>query len=432
MQVVIHPGAALNKRYVDVLFVIAVLAAAAGLAALTWVNYRYSVQNPGGSDFVPRWVGTRLFLMNGQSPYSDATTTEIQKMFYGRQARPGEDQVLFAYPLYSIFIFGPFAMIEDFNMARAVWMTILEVAALLLTAAGLSLARWRPPALMLAGLLIFALLWYYGLRTLINANAGLLIALFVSGVLLLIRSEQDGLAGVLLALSTFKPQVVLPLVILVLLWAASRRRWVLFWSFLGSLALLVAVMALLIPNWIWQDFVQIAAYPEYTMPKTPGEIFTYWMPGVGRQMGWAVTVLAVGTMIWEWRSAWNKDFRWFLWAAYLTLALTPLTGLQAATENYMVMLPAVLLIFAAWDGEWGPLGRVLITASCLVLFFGLWALFLVTLQRGDQPVQGPIMFFPLPIFVIAGLYWVRWWVLRPEQPLLDRWRRVERSGSLER
>ncbi len=36
------------------------------------------------------------------------------------------------------------------------------------------------------------------------------------------------------------------------------------------------------------------------------------------------------------------------------------------------------------------------------------------------------MFFPLPVFLLVGLYWVRWWVLRPEQPLLDR---LRRSGS---
>ena len=66
-----------------------------------------------------RWVGTRQFLMKAQSPYSEATTQEIQQRFYGRAARNNEDQVLFVYPFYSIFIFGPFAMISDYNMARA-------------------------------------------------------------------------------------------------------------------------------------------------------------------------------------------------------------------------------------------------------------------------------------------------------------------------
>jgi hypothetical protein len=40
-----------------------------------------------------------------------------------------------------------------------------------------------------------------------------------------------------------------------------------------------------------------------------------------------------------------------------------------------------------------------------------------------------MMFFPLPVFLLVGLYWVRWWVLRPEKPLLDRWRYLSHPKS---
>ena len=66
----------------------------------------------------------------------------------------------------------------------------------------------------------------------------------------------------------------------------------------------------------------------------------------------------------------------------------------------------------------------------LALFFGLWWLFLTTIQRGDQPIQHPIMFFPLPLFMLLGLYWVRWWAIRPPRPLMDEMRifREEQLG----
>jgi hypothetical protein len=51
-------------------------------------------------------------------------------MVYGRLAQPGEDQMRFISPLYSAVIFFPIALIPDIDMARAVWMTILEVALL--------------------------------------------------------------------------------------------------------------------------------------------------------------------------------------------------------------------------------------------------------------------------------------------------------------
>ena len=410
----------------EVVFGLLISLAVIALVFLTWANYRYSLQNPGGSDFLPRWLGTRLFLMEGQSPYSEETTREIQRQFYGRPARSGEDQVLFVYPFYSILLFSPFSLIADYNVARAVWMTVLEASVILLVAAGLSLNRWRLSPFMLGLLMLFAALWYYTVRALINANLALLISLVVALAFLAIRQERDGLAGLLLALTTVKPQMVILLIVLVLLWSISNRRLILFWSLLGNIALLTAVTSLLIPNWIWQNLVQILAYPDYTLPTTPGEIFAVWMPGVGLRLGYALTAILIATLIFEWKQVLGKDFRWLLWTAGLTLAATQLIGLPTATENYMIMFPALLMVFAAWDDQWRNLGRVLIFTSLALLFFGVWWLFLATLEHGKQPVQGLIMFFPLPVFLLVGLYWVRWWVLRPEQPLLDR---LRRSGS---
>lgn len=415
-------------RSPELIFTLIALVVIAVIGLLYWANYTYSVANPGGSDFLPRWVGIRNFLMDGTSPYSEETTAEIQRLFYGRPARPGEDQVLFVYPFYSIFIFAPFALIPDFNTARAVWMTVLEICLILTAAAGLVLSRWRIPPFMLALLMLFASLWYYGIRALMNANVSVLIALFVVLALLAVRWEHDALAGFLFALSTIKPQMTMILILFVLIWSYSNRRMILFWSTVGTVLLLTAITALFIPNWIWQNLVQLVAYPEYTLPTTPGEIFTVWMPGVGSRLGWSLTVIVVATLIWEWAQAWGKETRWFFWTAYLTLVLSQLIGIPTATENYILLFPALVIVFTAWDEQWGALGRSLIIISMLGLFFGVWWLFLATLEVGDQPIQSPVMFFPLPVFLVIGLYWVRWWMLRPEQPLLDRWRRFR--GSL--
>jgi hypothetical protein len=398
------------------------------LGGLTYANYRFAEQNPGGNDFIPRWLGTRLFLENGQSPYSPEVTRAIQRMIYGRAAQAGEDQVLFVYPFYSFLIFTPFAMVEDYVLARALWMTVLEVALGLLAVLGISLSRWKIPPFLLALLLIFSLLWYHGLRPVINGNASVLVALFLALAFLCIRAEYDALAGFLLALSTIKPQMVVLLIPFVLLWAASHRRWALVTSTLASIAFLAAGASLFISNWLLQNIQQVLAYPDYTLPGSPGAIFTLVLPGAGRQMGWALTIIMTGLILVEWFSALWKDFRWFLWAACLTLVATNLIGVRTATENYIAIFPGLVLVFATWDERWGRAGRWLVLTSMALLFFGLWALFLRTVVPADQPLQHPVMFFPFPLFMLAGLYWVRWWATHPPRVYLDRLKGFQNLG----
>jgi len=387
--------------------VILILAVGVVLVGLTWANYRFAVREAGGNDFIPYWVGTRLFLLHGQSPYSPETSLVSQKMIYGRPARSGEDQFLFVYPFYTIVIVGPFAWIGDYNLARAAWMTFLELSTFGLAAVSISLARWKLSKRMLVILFVFTALWYHSLRPVINGNIAVICALLIAAAFLLIREERDLLAGILLALATIKPQAVVLLAVYVLIWAVSRRRWKLIGSFLGSLGLLAAMSSLLSPGWLVGDLRQILAYPGYTLPGSPGAIFAAWLPGVGNQLGWALTAVVAGILLWEWHQSLGVDFGWFLWTAYLTLALTHLVGIRTSTENYIALYPALVLVLATWDQQRGRVGRWLVAASYLLLFFGLWGLFLATIQRAYQALQSPVMFFPLPVFLLLGMYSIR-------------------------
>jgi hypothetical protein len=420
----------LESRNTTLTFIIVLLASLSVLVALTWANYRFAVQNPGGNDFLPRWLGVRKFLMEGVSPYSPETTQEIQEMLFARSAQPTEDQSLFVYPFYALFIMAPFSLIGDYETARAVWMTALEVSLVLLAGIGISLSRWKLRPVGILAMLVFAALWYHGVRSVVNGNPAVLSALFIGAAFMAIRAEQDGLAGLFLALATIKPQMLVLLAPFIIIWSISRQRWLILWSFLGCLALLIGSTMLLIPDWPVQNLRQVLSYPLYTSPGTPGGIFAAWMPGVGRQLGWLLTVVLGGILIWEWRAARGKDFAWFLWTACLTLAITNLVGVRTATDNFLALFPAIVLVFATWHQQWGILGRGLVNLNYLLLFVGLWWLFLATVQAGDQVQQHPVMFFPVPVFVLVTLYWIRWWALRPVAPLLDELRRSQGDYAL--
>jgi hypothetical protein len=394
----IHHGAMNRSRIAQIAFLTLVLGLL--LVAMVIVNHRFSLMSPGGNDFVPRYVGTRLMLDEGISPYSEKATTEIQKVIYGRPAQAGEDENLFVYPLYSTVVFAPFSLIDDYVLARALWMTLLQVALVATVLVGLQLADWRPHWTIAAALTMFGLLWYHSARPLINGNAAILCGLFIVVAMLAIRKEHDVLAGPLVALATIKPQVVVLWFPWVILWAASKRRWRLVGSTLISLAALVLGTSLIVPDWLLSNYRQIAAYPTYTLPGTPSGIFSQWWPEIGPWLGFGVTLFTGVLLVVQWRRAWASSFAMFLWTAYLTLAVTTLTGIRTATANYVVLLPALILVLASLAQKYPNASAGLTWFILISLLVGLWALFLVTLV-GNR--QSAIMFFPVPLLLLLAM-----------------------------
>lgn len=373
------------------------------ILGLTAANHRFAVASPGGNDFIPRWLSTRLLLMHGQNPYSEETTLAIQQFMYGRPAKGNEDQVLFVYPLYSTVIFAPFAMIGDYALARAIWMTVLEVALLVIALISFRLADWRPALPVLALTLLFSLIWYHGARPLINGNASILMALFVAASLLAIKAKHDVLAGILLAFATVKPQAVVLLLPLILVWAIARRRMTLLASTLLSLAALVLLAAIIEPTWLLQNLRQVGAYPDYTLAGTPGAIFEQWWPTTGRWLGIALSIMVVVLLVWQWRIAWKGSLAVLLPVVFVTLAATNLIGITTAVSNYIALFPGLILLLAYLRRDRSILPDWPAATILGLLLFGLWLIFWNS-RSGRE--QSPIMFFPLPVLLLTTLPFV--------------------------
>jgi hypothetical protein len=399
-------------------YIVAILIIAA-LIMVTWANYKFVQENPGGNNFLVHWVGTRALLVDGLSPYSDTVAERIQTLAYGRPAEPGEHELRVAYPLYSGLIFLPYALIADYDLARAVWMTTLEVALIGLAFLSLNLTRWKMSLWLLPLFLLFSVFWYHSLRPLINGNAVILVALFLAGAFAAIKSERDELAGILLALSTIKPHLVLLPIIFVLIWTISFGRWKTLGWMLISLGLLSISAALFIPDWPLQNLREIMAYVSYNPPGTPGAVFEIWLPATGRKLGWGLSVILGLILLVEWILVRWKRFRWFLWTGSLTLVVSQWIGIQTDPGNFILLFLPLVLVFAMWGERWGRVGNGVIIIVIALLFVLPWAIFLQTVAYGDQPMQHPVMFFPLPLFLLITLYWVRWWAIQPRQLMVE-------------
>jgi hypothetical protein len=402
----------LNGQRSTILLLVTILVAIAALVGLTWANYRFAEQNPGGNDFLARWMGARFWVIQGVSPYDERVSLASQEMIYGRPAdiSQGEDKNHFVYPLHSMLFFAPFGAL-DYTLARALWMTLVEVSLVLLAVVSLRLVDWEVRPFKLVVLIVFTLLWYHGLRTIILGQFAAINALLITLALLLIMRRQDFAAGMLLALSTAKPQMVFLLIPFVFLWALSVRRRDIIGGLLVGLVVLTGIFLALMPSWPLQWLRQLLDYPSYTMQtSSPLSMIADTFPGIGRQLSIFLHTIFIGYMLLEWILAWGKDERWFRWTVLLTIVITNLVGYRTATTNFMMMLPALFLVFSLWEARWRVGGKIAVWVVLIVMGLGLWPLHFATVQ-GNQ--EQAIMYLPFPFLCLIGMLWVRWWAINP-------------------
>jgi len=382
------------------------LLAGLGLFGLVWANHRYAGITPGGTDFLVHWVGMRAVL-RGENPYSDATALEIQTLVYGRAARPGEHELRVAYPLYAEFLFLPFALISDFSWARALWMAILETGAAGFAVLSLALVGSEWPRWQHFCFLLFSILWYFGARAIINGNAIVLVSLFVGSAVFCAKKNWSVAAGIFLACCTIKPQVAVIPILSVLLWGIRTRRFRMIFSFGAAMALFTGVSFAILPSWLADNWREIMRFPAYNPPGNPASSLQSMFGTWGYWTGGFLSILVWISILYAWIGLIRFPEKNALFLIGMTVLLSPLSGIQTDPGNEFILLLPLALVLA---GKSLPGGSPIRFPAILgTIFFGIWILFILTVQKGGQPVQHPVMLFPLPMFLllVIGLDWIR-------------------------
>lgn len=381
---------------------------------LVWSNYRFSVQSPGGNDFLARWTGARFWLVEGINPYDEQVSLEAQTLIYGRPADPskGEDVAHFVYPLPAMLFFAPFGLLP-FTTARAIWMTLLEICLPIMAFLGLRLARWKPPPATLGLIIVLSIFWYHGLRSVIVGQFAVIEALLIILGLWSIQRKSDAFAGVILALTIAKPQMAFLILPFITAWAVKKRRFEFILWLLTTIAVLIVGSILILPNWPLLWLRQLVSYPSYTDLGSPVSILLAGLSGDQTLLTWILSGALIAYLLLEWGLSFAGGETHFQWTAALTLVVTNLVAFRTATTNFVVMLPAIILVFHSWAQRWGRSGYFAVWISSLTLLIGLWVLFMLTV---DGNIEAPIMYLPLPIFTLFGLIWSRWWILRRLRP----------------
>jgi hypothetical protein len=392
------------------------LAIIAGLISTTYQVY--TSRFPGANDFYSRWVGGCALLREGLNPYSETVTRRIQEGMYGRMALPGEDQVAFAYPLYSLLFFWPLCFTNNYALVQAIWLWVLLMGLIGAVALWMRVIKWQPNIWLLTSTVLWSVLLYHNFRALILGQFAVIVLLALVAALWAMQHSRDGLAGLLLALSTVKPQMVYLAIPWLLLWAAGQRRWRLWWSFGLSMASLILGSMILLPSWI-PDFVrQALAYPSYTVygsltqmmvESSLGSFFaaqTLSSITLILQIALALSGVTLGSRLW--RGTWEQ----MLWMLGLLLLLTNFFTPRIATTNYLMLTPWALWAFFSIAASRESRGVLAVILLEIISVIGLWTLFFATVE-GD--FERAPMYFPFPIamaLLLAWLFRIDWFNLK--------------------
>jgi len=372
-----------------------ILIALVVLVIVGWMNFRFVQGLPQESEFQEYWEITRALIFRGENPYNSPT------------GKP------FISPLPVVLIYSPFALIENFQIARAAWITVSQVATAIFAILCIRIMGWQINHWLAALVIIFALLWFPAVSVYIRGSQIAWIAVLFGCSLFALKNQNDELSGILLGLAALQPSVTFVSVLLVLLWAASQRRWIIhFWA--GVVFLFFSGIGMIFfPSWPVDFFWSALRNIDFSPGKAIIETTMRWLPGVGLQIGWGILILATIVLITEWWLVWGKNFRRLVWVAALSFILTIWIGIETNIDHVYMLMLSLVVIFMAWNRRWGRSGQIFVILVISLLLPSLWWAFIVFSRQGIWGDMNPILMIGFPLLTLISLYWVRWWFLRP-------------------
>jgi Glycosyltransferase family 87 len=389
---------------------------------------------PGGEWFFLRWSGARAFLIEQidasrglkgvrtmpdgvavvlvqeVKPYSTEIARRTQQVAYERLAFADEYAYVLNDPFYIVLLYTPLAFFRNFALARGLWMLLAEVALIGTVLLALNLSEWQPPRWLYILLLGYGLFHYFSFNALFTSTPAIFLTFLYLGILLALRSHSDEMAGALLSLVAYQWEVGGLFVLFILVFVFANRRWAVLAGFGMSLFVLLAVSFLTYSGW-GLSYIRAVLSDWYRgFNLNFAHIFARWFPDSRIPVGQVVSIGLGIVLLFEWLDSIHAHFRRVVWTASLSLAATPLMGMAMFPSNYVVLiLPLILILALVWE-RWKRYSGFFSILILLLVLIIPYVLYFRIVMVYDPLVTDVIAVLP-PVVTIAGLYWMRWWVL---------------------
>jgi hypothetical protein len=389
-----------------------------GLAVLLSVNIFAARNLAGGEWLYLRWSGARAFLFEQTEPYGRTVAEEVQQLAYGRTALPDEYRYVLNDPFYIVLLYTPLALFPDFSIVRGLWMLLAESALVSSALFAIRLADWEPPRWLTVALVVFSLLGFFSLQSLISGSPAIFFLFLYLAILLALRSVNDELAGALLCLSAYQWEVGGMFFLFILIAVVANRRWKVLTGFGMSLFVFLIVSFLTYPGWGLPYLRAVLSDWNRGVDLNFNVFALFWFPEIRLPIGWIIALALGVILLVEWVGAVRASYRRIVWTSALSLAVTPLLGFAIFQSNHVVLiLPLVVVAALVWE-RWHRRRIWMSALLLLVAFLAPFGLFIAQLLSKERLYSDLLTLFP-PAAAIVGLYWMRWQVVRASRPWIE-------------
>jgi hypothetical protein len=369
--------------------------------ALVWANLQWVEYFPQESEFFQRWQITQGLIFERINPYEPV------------------DGYAFTSPFPLLVFYFPFALIKNYALAQALWISVLQIATVVFAYLSIRTSAWEINRWLMGIIFVFALFWFPAISVFSRGSEAALMTALFTAALLSIQKGRIEIAGVFLALSTLDLPLTLLAVTLVLIWVISQGGWpLIFWA-TATIFIASGIGLIFLPSWPVDYFLSMLRYVDFRVGQSILETTTRWWPGIGLQIGWGVMILSTILLIVEWWLVWGKNERRLTWTLALTLAVSIWIGFETTFDQVFFLLFSLIVIFAAWNRRWKKPGMIFTLSILILLLPGSWWSAVYFAQTGLGEAPNPILMIAFPLIVIVALYWIRWWYLRPEYLILS-------------
>ncbi|MBI5955095.1 MAG: hypothetical protein HY865_25850 [Chloroflexi bacterium] len=383
-------------------------------AALLYANLTLK----GGGDFYVHWVGARAFLFDKIDPYSGEVAARVQGLVYEGSAKAGDEPYILDTPFQILLLYFPFSIFSNPTVVRAVFTLLLELALFALAVLSLRLTDWESPRFFAILFVFLAVFNFYAFQAVFESSPVLILAFFYAAILTAYRAEADELVGALLSFSLYYWEVGAPFLILFFWRVYREKRSRIFAGFFMFALIMYFVAFLTYPDWVIPFLRATVNNLRADFGFNVHAVLVHLLPAQGKALGWILTIGLVIALGYEWSLAVSGDFRRFYWASCLSLAAAPLLGFRTEMEHLVVLVIPLALVFAVVHDRWRRIGNSLTFLLMLVIFVVPWLLYFLPFTRSYK-FASELTFLFLPLSTLIGLYWIRWWAIRPPRLLSD-------------